>query len=192
MAEGCEIEHITRWHGGQAAQFPSPIVKKRDTTGSIVDRVDAGFRPARGCIKLLDFSLSSIGWRRAGERRCVFIPLSSVLSPLVPHGERMESMMQPCARPVRPRCRLTGALVARPRTARSCFRRQIKPVASALPWLPFHRCWRIISPASTRFNGAPLRRARNCQCARVRPGRLDASTGPRSVERGIEASSSTN
>src|SRR5260370_29106748 len=34
-----------------------------------------------------------------GERRCVFIPLSSVLSPLVPRGERMGSMMQPCARP---------------------------------------------------------------------------------------------
>src|SRR5712691_2277406 len=46
MAERCEIEHITRWHGGQAAQFHSPVVKKRDTTGSIVDRVDAGFRPA--------------------------------------------------------------------------------------------------------------------------------------------------
>src|SRR6266852_1438221 len=32
---------------------------------------------------------------RAGERRCVFIPLSSVLSPLVRRGERMESLMQP-------------------------------------------------------------------------------------------------
>ncbi len=41
-------------------------------------------------------------------------------------------MMQPCARPVRPRCRLTGILVAKPRTPRSCFRRQIKQVAFAI------------------------------------------------------------
>jgi hypothetical protein len=32
---------------------------------------------------------------RAGERRCVFIGFS-VLSPLVPHGEKMGSLMQPC------------------------------------------------------------------------------------------------
>ncbi len=42
MAEGFEIEHMARWHGGPTAQF----VKKRDTTGSIVDRVNTGFRPA--------------------------------------------------------------------------------------------------------------------------------------------------
>jgi hypothetical protein len=33
---------------------------------------------------------------RVGERRSVFVvPLSSVLFPLVPHGARMESLMQP-------------------------------------------------------------------------------------------------
>ncbi len=48
MAEGREIGHIAQRHGGQAAQFHSPVVKKRDTTGSIVDRVNAGFLPARG------------------------------------------------------------------------------------------------------------------------------------------------
>src|SRR6266704_1498204 len=37
------------------------------------------------------------GWGE--EVRFYWFPLSSVLSPLVPRGERMESLMQPCARP---------------------------------------------------------------------------------------------
>src|SRR5258708_39307689 len=54
-------------------------------------------RLPQGCIKLLDFSLSSTGWRRGwGEEvRFYWFPLSSVLSPLVPRGERTESLMQP-------------------------------------------------------------------------------------------------
>src|SRR6266446_538524 len=36
---------------------------------------------------------------RVGERRRVFVPLSSVPSPLVPRGERMESLIQPCPWP---------------------------------------------------------------------------------------------
>jgi hypothetical protein len=48
-----------------------------------------------GCIKLRDFSLSSIGWRRGLGRGGAFLwfPLSLVLSPLVPRRERMVSLM---------------------------------------------------------------------------------------------------
>ena len=40
------------------------------------------------------------GW--GAEGRFYWFPLSSVLSPLVPRGERMESLMQPCAHPCGP------------------------------------------------------------------------------------------
>jgi len=57
----------------------------------------------QGCIKLLGFSFSSIGWGRGLGRGGAFLLVSPPRSsPLVPRGERMESLMQPCRR-VRPR-----------------------------------------------------------------------------------------
>jgi hypothetical protein len=60
-----------------------------------------GWEAAQGCIKLLDFSLSSIGWRRGLGRGGAFLLVSPLLGPppLVPRGERMESLMQPCLAP---------------------------------------------------------------------------------------------
>ncbi len=56
-------------------------------------------RRQQGCIKLLDFSLSSIGWRRGLGRGGAFLLVAPLLGPppLVPRGERMDSLMQPCA-----------------------------------------------------------------------------------------------
>jgi hypothetical protein len=102
MAEGCEIEHMARWRGGPAARFHCPVVKKRDTTGSIVDRVNAGFRPARGCIKLLDFSLSSIGWRRGLGRGGAFLLVAPFLGPLPTRSSRGEDGEHDAA--LRPPC----------------------------------------------------------------------------------------
>src|SRR5260221_7526601 len=46
------------------------------------------------------FPLSSIGWRRGLGRGGAFLLVSPLLGPppLVPRGERMESLMQPCRR----------------------------------------------------------------------------------------------
>jgi hypothetical protein len=71
----------------------------------------------QGCIKLRDFSLSSIGWRRGlgrgwgEEARSYWFPLSSVLSPLVPRRERMVRLLQRWIKPVQPASSLRRTLV---------------------------------------------------------------------------------
>jgi hypothetical protein len=51
----------------------------------------------QGCIKLLDFSLSSIGWRRGLGRGGAFLLVSPLLGPLHSFlAGRMGSLMQPC------------------------------------------------------------------------------------------------
>ena len=64
----------------------------------------AQMRGVGGCIKLLDFSLSSIGWRRGLGRGGLSLLVSPLLSPLPTRASwgEDESLMQPseCARSV--------------------------------------------------------------------------------------------
>src|SRR2546425_8716657 len=46
--------------------------------------------PRQGCIKLLDFSLSSIGWRRGLGRGGAFLLVSPLLGPLPARSSRGE------------------------------------------------------------------------------------------------------
>src|SRR5713226_9803627 len=76
-----------------SVSFPLTLAlsrRERDTASPAATSRDALDWRKRGG----RFSLSPR--ERAGERRCVFIGFPcSVLSPLVPHGERMGSLMQP-------------------------------------------------------------------------------------------------
>src|SRR6266852_1647495 len=54
----------------------------------------AGLHPAPGLLP----RLHRMEERAGEEGRFYWFPLSSVLSPLVPRGERMESLMQPCGK----------------------------------------------------------------------------------------------
>ncbi len=49
-----------------------------------------GSKARQGCIKLLDFSLSSIGWRRGLGRGGAFLLVSPVLGPLPTRSSRGE------------------------------------------------------------------------------------------------------
>src|SRR5687767_8546475 len=62
-----------------------------DTPSTSASRVCAKRGPgAQGCIKLLDFSLSSIGWRRGLGRGGAFLLVSPLLGPLPARSSRGE------------------------------------------------------------------------------------------------------
>src|SRR2546425_4092385 len=57
--------------------------------------------PRQGCIKLLDFSLSSIGWRRGLGRGGAFLLVSPLLGPLPTRSSRgedgeLDATLGPC------------------------------------------------------------------------------------------------
>jgi hypothetical protein len=70
---------------------------ERATPGAPGTTLQQAARTERGFLKIAGhrfFSLSSIGWRGGPGRGGAFlfgIPLSSVLSPLVPRGERKKN-----------------------------------------------------------------------------------------------------
>jgi hypothetical protein len=85
-------------------QGPRHTKRQSPSSSKPARRLKAGFCPPQGRIKLLDFSLSSIRWRRGLRRGGVFLLVSPLLGPLPTRSSRGEdgehdaALCPPCSR----------------------------------------------------------------------------------------------